>query len=71
MPLYRFVVHAIDVIDDPEGVQLSDDQAAVAEAVKIIRELKKDSPHEELQNWALAITEDDREVAFIPFDTVD
>jgi hypothetical protein len=60
MPLYRFVVHAIDGIDDPEGVQTLD-QAARAEAVKIIRELKNDSPHEELQNWALAITEDHRE----------
>jgi hypothetical protein len=36
------IVHAFDVIDDPDGAVLPDDASATAEAVKIIRELKSD-----------------------------
>ena len=70
MPLYRFIVHAFDVIDDPDGVVLSDDQSATAEAVKIIRELKRDNREDHL-TWAIAIKHGERNVAWIPFDTVE
>ena len=58
------------MIDDPDGAVLPDDASATAEAVKIIRELKSDYRGDQM-NWAVAITEDHRQVAWIPFDTVE
>jgi hypothetical protein len=34
MTLYRFILHAFDVIDDPDGGTFPDDAGALAEAVK-------------------------------------
>ena len=70
MPLYKFIVHALDVIDDPEGIQLPDDAAALAEGAKIVRELKRDAG-EASRNWALEVREEERRVAWISFETVD
>jgi hypothetical protein len=70
MPRYRFIVHAIEVLDDPEGISLPTDEAALAEALKIIRELKRDAG-DEVRDWAVEIAEGDRQVAMIPFITVE
>jgi hypothetical protein len=70
MPLYKFTVHALDVIDDPEGIQLPDDAAALAEGAKIVRELKRDGG-EDSRSWALEIKEEARQVAWISFETVE
>jgi hypothetical protein len=70
MPLYRFILHAFDVIDDPDGGTFPDDAGALAEAVKIIRELRRHNRSDQL-DWAIAVTEGDRQVAWVPFDTVE
>ena len=70
MPLYRFIVHAIDAIDDPEGVQLPDDAAALAEGAKIVREIKQDAG-EDSRYWSLEVKEGVRQVARISFETVE
>jgi hypothetical protein len=69
MPRYRFIVHAFEVIDDPDGAPFPDDPTALAEALKIIRELKRDEIDH--RGWSLELREGERLVARIPFETVD
>jgi hypothetical protein len=71
MPLYRFLIHADDLIDDPEGLTFPDDAAALAEAVKIVRELKQDCRQSGCVGLAVQITQDGRQLAWIPFESVE
>jgi hypothetical protein len=70
MPRYHFIVHAVDVLDDPEGLDCPGDAAALAEAAKIIREVKADNTGVDFLGWSLEVTEGERRVALIPFEAV-
>jgi hypothetical protein len=70
MPRYRIIIHAVDVLDDPEGIRLPTDEAALAEALKLVRELKRDA-RDQVRDWAVEVAEGDRQVAMIAFATVE
>ena len=66
MPLYHFAVHNSHVHDDPEGTELSDDGAAHKEALRIIRELKRNNVGM-WTGWTIEVTDGARHVWQIAF----
>ena len=66
MPLYHFAVHNSHVHDDPEGSDLPDDGAARQEALKIIRDLKRNNEGMWI-GWTVEVTHGARQVWLIPF----
>jgi hypothetical protein len=65
MPLYCFAVQGWDG-DPDEGAELPDDSAARQEALKIIRDLKKNN-ESEWKDRVLEVSEGSRRVWQIPF----
>jgi hypothetical protein len=69
MPHYHIIIHGDKTMDDPEGHDLPDDQAALAEGAEVARELVRDcGPHS--QGWWIEIREGKRLVTKIDFYTV-
>ena len=70
MPKYRF--HVVDDAryEDKNGTILPNDDAAVAEGVKVARELKLDNELD-TRDWSVEVKDGERVVANIPFDSVD
>jgi hypothetical protein len=67
MPLYRFALHNGHRLDDKEAAEfLADDEAALEEALQIIRDLKK-SNASGWKGWRVEVTDGDRQVCQIPF----
>jgi hypothetical protein len=69
MPRYYFIVHALETIDDPEGGEYPGDAAALAAAVKIVREIRSDE-QADFRGWSVEVRADQRQVAVIPFESV-
>jgi|GraSoiStandDraft_54_1057290.scaffolds.fasta_scaffold726140_1 hypothetical protein len=67
MPLYCFALHNGRRFDDPESVEfLPHDEAAHKAALRIVRDLKKNSGTR-WNGWTIEVTEDARPVWRIPF----
>jgi hypothetical protein len=69
MPRYQFIIRSASIIQHTERIVCVDDDTATAEAVRIIRGLKK-NPEYRL-DWSLLIAEGSREVIWIRFDSVE
>jgi hypothetical protein len=70
MPHYRFVVRDGSVIDDPNGLLLANDEAAMSEAVQIIRKVKA-SKVRDFGGWSMEVRDGDRTVGEVAFSQVD
>jgi len=69
MHLYHFTIHNDCCRYAPdEGTELSDDAAARQEAVKVIRDFKKNNENG-WKGWTMEVIEGDRRVWQIPFST--
>jgi hypothetical protein len=66
MPIYHFAVHNSRVHPDPEGMELPADEAAHQEALRIIRDLKRNNEGRWI-GWTIEVTNGAREVWQIPF----
>jgi hypothetical protein len=70
MPHYSIVVHGEFEVDDLPPEQFADDAAALAEAVRVVRELKCDFGAR-AASWSIEVRNGERVVATIPFLSVD
>jgi hypothetical protein len=68
--LHYFVVHGTSRHDDPLGTMLPDEEAALAQGTRIVRELKEDYGMQSAQ-WVMEVTEGARRVAWIDFGMVE
>jgi hypothetical protein len=70
MRKYRINVRDGVTYADPTGSVLEDDQAAIAEAAQVARELKSDHGPD-VADWLIEVKDGKRVVARIPFRNVD
>jgi hypothetical protein len=67
MPLYRITVRNGHYgYEDPDGAELTNDQAALQEALLIIHDLKKNNVSG-WKGWTIEVTDGDRQVWQISF----
>jgi hypothetical protein len=70
MPRYFFLVHGEYEVNDRVGQDFVDDGAALSEAARVARELKRDFGAR-AASWSVEVREGGRIVATIPFASVD
>jgi hypothetical protein len=70
MPHYSIIVHGEFEVDDLAPQLFADDAAALAEAARIVRELKCDFGAR-AASWSIEVRNGERVVATIPFLSVD
>jgi hypothetical protein len=73
MPRYLFAVRHFDndyLVDEPEGVQLSDDDAARAFALMVMCGLLQ-IEEENWEGWMMEVTQGGRRVWRLPFDAIE
>ena len=73
MPRYLFAVRHFDndyLVDEPEGVQLSDDAAARAFALMVMRGLVQ-REEENWEGWTMEVTQGGRRVWRLPLEAIE
>jgi hypothetical protein len=70
MPYYDILVHGEFEVDDLTPQEFADDAAALSEAARVVRELKRDFGAR-TASWSIEVREGARVVAHIPFPAVD
>ena len=70
MPRYKFIVIDDTTYKGNTGIQLPDDNSALAEGAQLAREVKADH-RPNGYGWSVEVQEGERVVAQIPFNSVD